>query len=133
MKAFIDTGFFVAQASERDQHHALATGVDLNALQLFTSSAIINETITLLQRRGHFSFALEFLRGVRMNDQIRVVAIDAVIQARAWDRFAQWGAFGADATDCSSFAVMTDIGIRHALCFDAHFRKAGFETFPALM
>jgi len=33
-------------------------------------------------------------------------------------------------TDCTSFVLMQNLGIRKALTFDANFRQAGFATFP---
>src|SRR5438093_8238928 len=33
-------------------------------------------------------------------------------------------------TDCTSFVLMDNLGIRQAVAFDANFRQAGFATFP---
>jgi len=33
-------------------------------------------------------------------------------------------------TDCTSFVLMENLGIRKAVTFDANFRQAGFATFP---
>jgi hypothetical protein len=97
----------------------------------FTSSLIVNETISLLQARGYFSAALTFLERVRRNEEVQIVHPDPVLQAEAWDLFGRWGSAGANAVDCVSFAMMARLGIRKAFAFDAHFRTAGFETLGA--
>lgn len=127
MKAFVDTSLFVALVLKRDQWHRRARRALKPRPDLYTSSAVINETVSLLQQRGYFSAALEFLRSVRQDGDMRIIHADPVLQTRAWDGYAQWGASGANAVDCLSFAVMRELGIRRALTFDQHFRSAGFE------
>lgn len=127
MKAFIDTSLFVALLLKHDQWHMRARGALKPRLDLYTSAAVINETVSLLQRRGHFSTALDFLRSLRQDEGLRIVHADPAVQTQAWDGYAQWGASGANAVDCLSFAVMRELGIRRALTFDQHFRAAGFE------
>jgi predicted nucleic acid-binding protein len=53
--------------------------------------------------------------------------IDSTLQSEAWDLFNRWGAAGASAIDCCSFALMRKLSIRRAFTFDEHFRAAGFE------
>ena len=94
MTAFVDTSFFVALVVKRDERHERAINTVEPGMLLFTSSLIVNETITLLQSRGYFSNALLFLRETRRNERLTILYPDPPLQARAWDGFARWGAYG---------------------------------------
>ncbi|MCP5114164.1 MAG: PIN domain-containing protein [bacterium] len=126
-RAFVDTGYFIARVVPRDQWHKRAVKAEKQADSLVTSSLVINETISLLQGRGLFSTALEFLQGTRHQTSLRVIYPDAVLQSLAWDLFSRHGASGANAVDCVSFAIMRDLHIKKAFTFDGHFRTAGFQ------
>ncbi len=128
MRAFVDTSFFVALAMKRDQWHERAVNTIHPEMLLFTSSLIVNETISLLQSRGYFSEALLFLRETRRNERLTILYPDPAVQAKAWEGFARWGAYGANAIDCTSFALMNSYSIREVLTFDQHFAMAGFKA-----
>ena len=130
MTVFVDTSFFIAIAMKRDQWHDRAVESLRPGMSLVTSSLVINETVSLLQARGHFSAALTFLRQTRRSNDLRVLYVDPSQQSHAWDEFARWGAMGANAVDCVSFVLMKEQSIRRALAFDQHFRLAGFEILP---
>jgi len=127
MRVFIDTSYFFARLVKRDQWHKKAKKAATGRLAAVTSSLVINETISLLQAKGMFSAALTFLRGIRTSQDIRIIPVDPVLQAEAWDLFGRWGASGATAVDCASFAIMRTLAIRKAFTFDQHFHAAGFE------
>jgi len=100
-------------------------------MTFYTSAAVINETISLLQSRGYLSASLTFLERVRQNEDVRIIYPDAALQSEAWDLFARWAGAGANAVDCLSFAIMRQLGIRKAFTFDRHFRSVGFEILSA--
>ncbi len=127
MNVFVDSGYYLARLIPHDQWHRAALRAVAPGMRFFTSSLVINETITLLQRRGFFSASLEFLEQTRSNEDVEVVYPDSALQSTAWDLFGQWGGSGASAVDCVSFAIMKRHGIRKAFTFDDHFRKPGFE------
>lgn len=128
MNAFIDTSFYIARIMTHDQWHAKALCAVRPGMSFLTSSLVLNETISLLQARGFFSAAVSFLRTIRLRQDLLIIYPDAVVQSDAWDMFARWGAAGANAVDCVSFAIMRKLSIRKAFTFDEHFRTAGFET-----
>lgn len=129
MRVFLDTSYYIAILNPRDQWHKKAVKALKPEDEPFTSSLIINETVSLMQARGHFSAAIEFLREARENQAVQIVHADPVVQSEAWDLFARWGSAGANAVDCVSFAIMRRTGVRKAATFDAHFRTAGFDAF----
>ena len=128
MRVFLDTSYYIAILNPRDQWHKAAVRALNSEDEVYTSSLVINETISLMQAGGHFSAAVEFLRETRANAAVQVVHTDPAMQAAGWDLFARWGPAGANAVDCTSFAMMHRLGIGRALSFGAHFRAAGFET-----
>jgi predicted nucleic acid-binding protein len=111
MNAFVDTSFYIARIMPRDQWHEKALRAPRPGIKFFTSSMIVNETISLLQARGLFSAAVTFLRESRLNQDVQIVYPDATLQAEAWDLFDRWGPAGANAIDCVSFAIMRKLSI----------------------
>ena len=126
--SLIDTTFYIARIMVRDQWHGKALRAVRPGINFFTSSLIVNETVSLLQARGPFSAAVDFLREARLNPHVLIIYPDAAIQSDAWDLFARWGPAGANAVDCVSFAIMRRLAIRKAFTFDEHFRTAGYDT-----
>ncbi|MEP6962086.1 MAG: PIN domain-containing protein [Acidobacteriota bacterium] len=127
MKVFVDSGYYLARMMPHDQWHRAALRAVAPGMKFFTSSLVVNETITLLQRRGFFSAALEFLRQMRATGDVETIYPDVSLQSDAWDQFERWGGSGANAVDCVSFAIMKRYGIRKAFTFDTHFKEPGFE------
>lgn len=126
MTVFVDTGYFLALMLPQDRWHKLAAKISAVDATLVTSSQIIGETITLLQLRGHFSLALDFLQNICNDPDLRIVYPDAPLQSSAWDEFKKSGGLGASAVDCLSFAIMRKSKITKAYTFDRHFATAGF-------
>jgi predicted nucleic acid-binding protein len=127
VNVFADTSYFVATASAQDQWYGKAEAVDRSGAQLITSSLVIDETLALLQRRGHLSAAFDFLQQIRSAPDVTIVYVDAPLQAESWDLFIRHAGGGASPVDCASFAIMRRLRIKKALTFDRHFRAAGFE------
>lgn len=130
MTVFIDTSYFIARIVARDRRSHDAIKAERPGMRLITSSLVINETVSLLQRRGMLSAALEFLQRIRVAPELELVYVDASLQAECWDLFYRWAGSGANAVDCASFAIMRRFSVKQALTFDKHFRAAGFDTLP---
>lgn len=92
-----------------------------------TTTLVVNETVTLFQRRGAVDAAFTFLDSMRGQEAAEVIHPSAGQVERAWKEFVARAASGATAVDCVSFVVMRDLGIRRAYTFDKHFRAAGFQ------
>jgi len=127
MTVFVDTSYYIARTIACDQWHAAAAKAIRPGLRFVTSAPVINETVSLLQRRGLVSVALQFLTEVRNNPDIDVIHVDESLQREAWDLFHRLAGTGANAVDCISVAIMKRLSIKKAFTFDEHFRRAGFE------
>jgi len=124
---FLDTGYFVAFLVPRDQWFRKAVDAARTDLRAVTSSLVVNETVSLLQARGLLSTALAWLSGIRADPKTLIIYVDAPLQVEGWSLFHRYAGSGANAIDCTSFAVMRSLNIKQAFTFDQHFRAAGFE------
>ena len=57
---------------------------------------------------------------------IKVVRIDEFIEVVAWRKFLRYDDKNVSMTDCTSFAVMEQLGLNTVFTFDDHFRQLGF-------
>ena len=127
MTVFLDTGYFVAFLVPRDQWFQKAVQAARTDFRGVTSSLVVNETVSLLQARGLLSTALAWLSGIRADPKTLIIYLDAPLQVEGWSLFHRYAGSGANAIDCTSFAVMRSLNIKQAFTFDQHFRAAGFE------
>jgi len=135
MKFFADTGFFVAFYDEADQYHArakkLARKFSPKHPTIITTDYIYAETLTLLLKshpyQGYFRSKL-FDKHVVESKTFHLVYISDYLFKKARELFFR---FNKDKvwsfTDCTSFAIMEDYGIRETLSFDQNFIQKGFR------
>ncbi len=86
------------------------------------------EVADALHRQPLRRLAVELLIRIRANPRIDVVPLTGDLFERAFALYRarpdqDWGL-----TDCVSFVVMQDRGIREALSADQHFVQAGFRA-----
>lgn len=136
--AFVDTSFLVARFSRKDRNHRSASafsasqrepGVD--RLRLVLSDYVFDETITTLRfRSGRHEVAAAAGRALLDSKAFDRVSVEPPVFEAAWSLFLDRGDKTWSLTDCTSFVLMENLGIRKALAFDRNFREAGFATFP---
>ena len=128
-EVFVDTSGFLALWDAGDQHHsaavALQESVASKRRRFVTSDYVADETATLLLIRHSHSAAADFLQSLDRSGALRMewvgpdrFAAGAALFQRRRDK--EWSF-----TDCVSFAMMRELGIREALTADHHFRQAG--------
>jgi predicted nucleic acid-binding protein len=128
---FADTVYWIALVNRSDQFHAkvAAMGAELQSLRVVTSEMVLAEFLNATSNDEYLRFA-----GARLVERVRAMGTVTVVPQTA-EQFA--GALGlykkADdkkwsLTDCASFLIMEERGIRAALTHDRHFAQAGFET-----
>jgi predicted nucleic acid-binding protein len=134
-----DTWAYVAAADRRDQHHAkaveLAVQVEEVGLHPVTSTDIMNETLTLLRRRAGHRVAVEFGEGLRQSTREGTVTLVMITEAhleKAWNLFKRYKDIPKlSFTDCTSFVIMQERGIKYVFTGDTHFEQVnlGFQIF----
>ena len=132
---FIDTGAFVARHLPRDQHHQAAVAgweqLARRGWRCWTTSFVLDETVTLLARRAGAGFAAERARAILASARLTVLRPTADDELAAVDLLEKFHDQGVSFTDCVSFVAMRAQGIRRAFSFDRHFRDAGFDLWPS--
>lgn len=131
---FIDTGAFVGRYVARDQYHETAemgwSDLKRKGLRCYTSSFVVDETLTLLGRRASYDFAAERGRRIYASKAIEILRPEERDEVQALTWFEKFADQGVSFTDCVSFALMKRYRLQIAFSFDAHFDRAGFPRWP---
>ena len=129
MTVFADTSAFFALLVQDDYMHIRAKLNFEHFVQdntrLLTSSYVLLETLTLLQRRVSFEAVWDFTR--KIVPLLDTVWVDEGWHSRALQRLHVEGDRTLSLTDCLSFEIMETREITTAFAFDRHFTERGFE------
>jgi len=126
-RIFVDTSAWFAYANRGDrQHRVVGNFVREYQGRLVTSNYIFDETVSLCRfRLGHE--VARVVGGVLMDpNDVDVVRVTAEDERTAWQRFCDRVDQRYSFTDCTSFALMTRLGLTTALALDADFSTEGF-------
>lgn len=128
--AFVDTGGFYALLVRNDERHAEAAAFMKRTARrrrkLVTTDYVLDETATLLEARGLGWLATRLFGLVSESRALTVAWMDANRFERTRALFLKSVGRGWSFTDCSSFVIMKEFGLRDALAKDVHFAEAGF-------
>jgi predicted nucleic acid-binding protein len=94
---------------------------------LVVSDYIVDEACTLAKARGGGNAAIRLLEIVEQSEGIRLAWIEQERFGVAKAFFRKHADHGYSFTDCTSFVLMSELGIRDALSTDRHFVEAGFR------
>lgn len=132
-KIFVDTGAWVAVEDSADPLHGKAMRYKetiAGECRLFTTDYILDETFTLLLMNSGYDCVVAFnnnLDILKRGGILQVLAIGQTFFEEAWEVFQR---FNKDKqwsfTDCTTYAVMKQMGITEAFGFDHHFDQMGF-------
>jgi predicted nucleic acid-binding protein len=135
MRVFADTGAWCALYDRSDVHHARASAflqeLKGQKAQLVTSDYVLDESLTLLRFRAGHKEAVEFGKWVLQSSLVKLINVDEKIWQAAWEMFVRYDDKGFSFTDCTSFAIMRQLGLLNALAFDHNFEQAGFVMLPS--
>ncbi|HPD16494.1 MAG TPA: PIN domain-containing protein [Planctomycetota bacterium] len=129
---FADAYYLLALLNPRDQDHKVAVELGRSlAGVLVTTEAVLLEVGDGLAAPQDRRTTAAYIKRLWADPRVVVVPTDHELLQRAVALYEtrqdkDWGL-----TDCVSFVVMQDTGIREALTGDAHFEQAGFRIlFP---
>lgn len=131
-EVFLDTSFAIAVTVPTDRFHEkamrLARELRSSRALLVTTHAILAEIGDSFSRPPYRVAATQLLRALQHDSGVLVLPVDSDLFSRGHQLFIDrpdktWGL-----TDCISFALMQERGIRDALPADQHFEQAGFAA-----
>ena len=126
---FADTFYDLALLSPHDPAHARSVSITRRLRsRVFTTTWVLTEVgdaMSMPQNRATF---LTLLEGLRANSKMTIVPATQQLFDRGVDLFGKRADKQWTLTDCISFVVMADEGLRDALSGDHHFEQAGFRS-----
>ena len=135
MRVFADTGAWCALYDRSDVHHARASAflqeLKRKKAQLITSDYVLDESLTLLRFRAGHKEAVDLGKWVLQSPLVKRINVDEKIWQSAWEMFVKYNDKAFSFTDCTSFAIMRQLGLLNAFAFDHNFEQAGFVMLPA--
>ena len=124
---FADTFFFLAVLNPRDAAHRRAVEVSRSLRRpRMTTGWVLTEVGDAFAKDNREAF-LDLLKLVRTNPLIRVIEPTQEWFDRGVNLYRERPDKDWPLTDCISFAVMHEFGLRDALTCDRHFEQAGFR------
>jgi len=138
---FIDTWAYIALANRGDAGHEIALEVDQfladEGWTMTTSDWVLEETVTQLHLLAGARVAQQFLDDLDAQLKARQLMLLNVSTARFDAAIRQFRKLAPKVprlslTDCSSFALMTELGVRWAFTADKHFYSAGPRIGPLI-
>lgn len=138
LKVFIDTWAWCALVNKKDAAHESAKRLNKELLEqnylFITTNFVLDETYTLIRSRIGYKAAIDFgnkIRSSRKFGVLKIITIDEETEEEAWKLFVKYKDIERlSFTDCTSFAVMKQLGLQEAFTGDRHFQRAGFITKP---
>ena len=131
---FVDTSAWYALIDRNDASHARVSAVVAELVRtgtrLVTTDYVVDESCTLAKARGGSNMAFRLLDLLQATAAVDQEWIGAERFERSEAQFRKYHDQAFSFTDCTSFAVMRELGIADAITTDEHFRVAGFQLVP---
>ena len=132
---FYDTSAWVALAVPGDRNGPKAKRLQAEVTRgafgaIVTTSFVLDEAATFVRMETDTESAGRLLRSILASGAITTVWIDPGHFGSALELFQSHRDKRWSLTDCTSFAVMRDLGIETAFSFDRNFEEGGFRRLP---
>ena len=129
---YADTGYWRAMLNPRDDLHEKAKAVtqSLAPLHIVTSEMVLTEFLNGFSADGpDFRLAaVGAVKAVTDNPNVTVVPQTRDLFRRSVERYENRRDKEWSLTDCASFLIMEEQGIKDALAHDHHFEQAEFRA-----
>jgi len=129
-KIFIDTSAFVSLWDDKDPNRIKAINLQVELekanADIYTSSDIIGETLTVLSKKIGKSEAIKFYQKIKESG-IKEIFIDELLHKKTREFFTTVKSKNISFIDCSSVIAMKANKIEVAFTFDKDFKKMGVK------
>lgn len=129
---FPDADYWVAVFNPREELHEIAAKVtqSLQSVHIVTSEMVLVEVLNFFHKGGDAlrAFAVGAIEKIIKDPNVTVVPQTRDQFRCALQRFKERPDKKWSLTDCASFLIMEERGIREALTHDHHFEQAGFRA-----
>lgn len=126
MRVFIDASAYLSVLNKKDSNHKKALKISQELFEsggeFVTSNIVIYEVCTVLSLRIDKKLAFEFREALE-NSQTAIIYLNKEIENKAWEIFQKQTSKNVSFFDCTSFAVIENLGIKSVFSFDGDFRK----------
>jgi len=129
-EVFLDTAYAIALSSSKDKHHEqalfLAGELESDHTKLITTRAVMLEIGNALSKQRYRIAAVQLLESLEQDRTVEIIPLSEELYKAGFELYQEsedkeWGI-----TDCISFVVMRERGLREALTTDEDFEQAGF-------
>ena len=125
---FLDTSGFYGWLCSDDAHHRKAVRFFTTTDRpLVTTDWVIGETCNLFAARRAPRLVRILFEALERSVSIHQTTIGTDRFEQARDLFCKYEEHAFPLTDCTSFVVMRELGLKDALTDDRHFRTMGFN------
>ncbi|HET6400835.1 MAG TPA: PIN domain-containing protein [Candidatus Kapabacteria bacterium] len=126
---FADAFYFVARLNRRDQYRGRVHEYmkDFEG-RLVTTDWVLMEVLDALTGSEIRDNLRDFILELRLSESCEIIEASRELFDRGLTFFHRHSDKAWTLTDCTSFVVMRDLGIKEALTGDKHFEQAGFTA-----
>jgi predicted nucleic acid-binding protein len=132
-RIFVDTWAWYALADRQDPDHKAAQQANERLLDqgyvFVTTNFVLAETLTLIRYHVHHAAAVRFrntLHQLSAAGLVEYVRVSETQEHAAWEIFERYNDQKFSYTDCTSFAVMDELGLTGVFTADHHFATCGY-------
>jgi predicted nucleic acid-binding protein len=131
---FLDTSYVIALEASDDRNHDAASEHWRNLRRslppLIITTYVFDEVVTFFNSRKIHMKAVEVGNKLLQSRYVELIHVSEAMFYEGWRCLQTHHDKTHSLTDCISFVVMKQRGIRTALTFDKHFTQAGFHRLP---
>jgi len=125
---FADTFFYLALLDDTEPDHERALAESKVSRLIVTTEFVLLELGNACARAEDHADFLALVAGMRASPRVKIIPLASELFNRGLARMRERSDKNWSLTDCISFVVMEDEGIREALTGDQHFEQAGFKV-----
>ncbi|MBM4039335.1 MAG: type II toxin-antitoxin system VapC family toxin [Planctomycetes bacterium] len=127
MRQFADTSYYLALLNVGDEYHLRARGLSgRSGKRHVTTAWVLTELADALSHPSTRLMVGQFIKDLYRNPRMTIVPPSQELLDQGLERFMARRDKLWSLTDCISFVVMEQLGLRDALSADHHFEQAGF-------